>query len=109
MTATFELVYEKRPAFGTLSAAMEEDVCSRRCRVRDSEPIVSDASPIAWQVFEGVVESDDVINRNLRHSLRLRETQIHRDLAPTLRARFSLSPIGHAAARGAEMKLGPPR
>ena len=60
-------------------------------------------------MFEGVIESDNAINWNLRHGLRLRETQIDRDAAPTFRTGFSLSPIGHAAARKTEVKLGPPR
>jgi hypothetical protein len=60
-------------------------------------------------VFEGVVEPDNVINGNLRHSLRFREAQVDGDATPTLRAKFQFSPIRHAATCGAEMKSSPSR
>jgi len=73
-------------------------------RKDDSEPIVSYASPIPWQVFEAV-EPVEVVNGKLRHRLRFRQPKIDRDATLSVFARLLRSPIRDAATYLTEMKL----
>jgi hypothetical protein len=68
------------------------------------EPIIRHALPIARQILEGV-QAVEVIDRNLRHRVRLREPQVDRDTAASVLADVGAAPERDAAARGTEVEL----
>lgn len=60
------------------------------------EPVVDDAPTVAWQVLERI-QAVEVIDRYLCDGLWLRQAQIDRNAATTLRVNLFPSPKCHAA------------
>jgi hypothetical protein len=71
---------------------------------RALEPIVSDTATVSWQVFERV-ESVEVVDGYLCHSVGLGETQIHGNAAAPMFILALPAPECDAATRGAKVEL----
>src|SRR3569833_2180631 len=94
---------------GSLIGTLPTQCGLRRLNVRptgsiDSEPHVTYAPPVSWQV-DKLIQTVKVINEQVRDCVRLSEPHIHGNSSPSLLVESQPSPTEHTAAVRAKVNL----